>query len=242
MSKPFFYRFIFSFVIVFSMFNLVSIADTTDVQQDENIETVWMRGKVISKSFVNKVGKEFPDISEFYFRHFYKNYFIKMSESEQNVVLSEYYDDFARVNCEIREGLWDGDDPNAQSRVGEYLAIFHIEKIVPPQQITYTDANNNQYFIDSGFIKFRPVSKEDSSSGTYSGGEPEDIEIDMEDFMNIYFLVENAFINQQLHLIKRIKTSSIITIEFEDEELRAIIIDSREIQEIEGFLEKFFQQ
>ena len=50
---------------------------------------------------------------------------------------------------------------------------------------TYVDGNNNTYVITSSLIDYRPVSKEMSSSGEYSGGEPKKKVINQEQFDKI---------------------------------------------------------
>ncbi len=231
--------FIFLFVTSFLSSNAFCKKDTTIVPQDENIETLWMSGKIITKAFTNKIAKENPDVQEFYFRHFYSDYFIKLSESRLNEDLSSYIDSYVRINAEIKNGQWDSDNPNVQSRVGDYIVIHHIEKVKEPVKINFVDGNNNEYLIEPDRINYQAVTPQESSSGVYDGGDSTEIPIEKEDFMNAYFLAENAFVNQQLHLINRVKNSVIIKITFPDEVLRAIIIDSREIQELQGFLESF---
>ena len=58
-----------------------------------------------------------------------------------------------------------------------------------PKTYTYIDGNNNAYSIASTVVEYKPVSKENSSSGTYSGGEAKKITITTEQFLKIEGLI-----------------------------------------------------
>ena len=53
----------------------------------------------------------------------------------------------------------------------------------------YIDGNGNLYVISSTTIVYDPITPEESSTGTYSGGEPYNITIDLKQFNNL----ENKF-------------------------------------------------
>ena len=57
----------------------------------------------------------------------------------------------------------------------------------------YRDGSDNVYSISETEIKYRPVTKEESSSGTYSGGEPAHKAITLEDFKKVEALFTKAF-------------------------------------------------
>ncbi len=196
----------------------------------------WMCGKIVIESFVDKGGRQHPEMQEYYFIHFDKKYFIKLSESQFIGSLSDYKDTYVRIHATIKSGLWDTDDPNVQSRIGNYITINHVENVEAPEKIIFIDFNNNIYEVFANRIKYEPISQAESSSGIYSGGEPKTVTIDTDTFMNIFFLAEAAVNNRQLHLIKRIKTSSVIKLLYSDNEITSIIIDSPEIQELIRYL------
>ncbi len=57
-------------------------------------------------------------------------------------------------------------------------------------RITYTDQNNNRYHITETSFTYTPVTKKESSSGTYDGGEPVSKTITDSDFEKIHLLAE----------------------------------------------------
>ena len=55
---------------------------------------------------------------------------------------------------------------------------------------TYVDGNNNTYRLDrDGILTYHPISKQQSSSGFYSGGDPKAVDLAADDFA----LVVDAF-------------------------------------------------
>ena len=76
---------------------------------------------------------------------------------------------------------------------------------------TYKDGNNNLYFISENEISYKPISLKESSSGSYSGGQPKTIKISQEQFRVINALFEQAFNDKSSHLENRIMGSSILT-------------------------------
>jgi hypothetical protein len=88
-----------------------------------------LTGTIRKENFVNKVGKKVEGYYDYFFEIQGVKYFIKLKDSE--VLLTElikYIDKPVKLNYSIRQGLWDTDDPNVQSRVGIYLVIFSIEE------------------------------------------------------------------------------------------------------------------
>lgn len=84
-------------------------------------------GTVVTEAFVNKVGRENPKIIDLYFETGGKRYFIKFLDS--NVTRNEvarYVNKSLKVQGKVNYGLWDTNNPNDQSRVGEYIVIERI--------------------------------------------------------------------------------------------------------------------
>jgi hypothetical protein len=85
-------------------------------------------GKIVGQPFVNKVGQENAKIIDLYFETGGKKYFIKFLDS--NVSRNEmapYINKNLKVQGKVNYGLWDTNDPNHQSRVGEYIVIDRID-------------------------------------------------------------------------------------------------------------------
>lgn len=90
-----------------------------------------MKGKIISKTFVNKGGKEINTIQDLYFETNKDTYFIKFMDSEITYdEAKDLLDQSIEIEGEIREGMWDvpDNDPGyAQSRTGYYVVIFSVK-------------------------------------------------------------------------------------------------------------------
>ncbi len=56
----------------------------------------------------------------------------------------------------------------------------------------YSDGNSNTYHISETQINYEPVTKENSSSGTYSGGNPKTKSISQKDFEKINSLFKET--------------------------------------------------
>ena len=115
-------------------FALITVAGCT-VTRDVAVEmppvskvSVY-EGKVVGEPFISKVGQEDPRIIDLYFVTGGKKYFIKFLDSSvsRNEVLP-YVNKGLKVQGKVNYGLWDTNNPNEQSRVGEYLVIETIRK------------------------------------------------------------------------------------------------------------------
>jgi len=90
-----------------------------------------MKGKIISKTFINKGGKEISTIHDLYFETDKETYFIKFMAS--NISYEEaldLLDQPIEIEGELKDGLWDipDEDPAyAQSRGGIYLVIHNVK-------------------------------------------------------------------------------------------------------------------
>jgi len=110
-----------------------TLKDKTFVKQgtceiEEKDETPQLfEGRIITSAFKNKIGKELAGISDNMFRTKNESYFIKLSESKISIVdVERLMGEEISIEGEIRDGLWDTDDPNVQSRIGNYIVIFTI--------------------------------------------------------------------------------------------------------------------
>ena len=76
----------------------------------------------------------------------------------------------------------------------------------------YIDGSNNSYLVSENQLKYRPIQPENSSSGFYSGGEPQETSISIEDLKQIQEAF--AYAAQQLsdHQEKRVMGSGLIII------------------------------
>ena len=64
---------------------------------------------------------------------------------------------------------------------------------------TYVDGNNNVYTITPENINYEPVSKAESSSGEYDGGEPKTAKISTEQFAKIEGIISAILADKSSH-------------------------------------------
>jgi hypothetical protein len=91
------------------------------------LEIKTYEGKVKKVPFVNKAGRKIADVFNLFFETSGKKYFIKSSEGD--VIYSElknFINKPIKVKAHKTFGLWDTDDPNVQSRIGEYFCIIEV--------------------------------------------------------------------------------------------------------------------
>lgn len=121
--------FLFSLVLIPFISCTTGKNSNSDKQNMENTEkTFWTDGKIIKQNFVNKIGVENPDIYDLYLELNDTLYFIKSTEKSVTTKILENYID-KKTSCKIEKeyGLWDTDNPNVQSRVGNYVIIYEIK-------------------------------------------------------------------------------------------------------------------
>ena len=77
-----------------------------------------------------------------------------------------------------------------------FIALFLLVAFSINAQVNYiySDGNSNTYNISETHISYEPVTKENSSSGTYSGGEAKSKMLSQKDFDKINALFKEALI------------------------------------------------
>jgi hypothetical protein len=74
----------------------------------------------------------------------------------------------------------------------------------------YSDGNSNAYSVKETEIKYDPVSKEESSSGHYSGGEPKAVIISPHELNKLTALFEEIIADSSCHQPKRSMGSGLL--------------------------------
>lgn len=74
----------------------------------------------------------------------------------------------------------------------------------------YIDGKNNVWEISNGIVEYKPISKELSSSGEYSGGQPFQSKITSDQFLTIQAMLQKALSNPAIHLQNRLMGSGTI--------------------------------
>jgi hypothetical protein len=89
-------------------------------------DTTAVIAKVIRQPMVNKAGRVLEG-GEYYLVYDGDERFIKFTESSIDPSdLEPYLDKTIEFRLIEREGLWDTDNPNVQSRIGKYVAVLEI--------------------------------------------------------------------------------------------------------------------
>ncbi len=99
--------------------------------------------------------------------------------------------------------------------------------------ISYIDGNNNVWEIDYSAIHYKPVTKQESSSGLFSGGKNRNIVISPEQYSELQRLAQAALEDKTAQLDKRQMGSALLI--YEEGQL-ILGMDSKVKNSIEGFL------
>ena len=114
--------------------NNISETEAIDTMGDINLNTIkygkqTLEGMIVKEVFIDKRGREHPDIYDLFLKTDKNKYFIRLMNSKiRRKELMEYLDKKAVFKINVQSGLWDTDDPNVQSRVGDYCEIYEIEE------------------------------------------------------------------------------------------------------------------
>jgi hypothetical protein len=92
------------------------------------------------------------------------------------------------------------------------LLLVNLSCMKSDHHYVYADGSANRYIITHGTLEYDPVTPEESSTGTYSGGDPKTVSISAEQFDSINRLLDQAIANKAVHIEGRIKTSGAISI------------------------------
>jgi len=116
---------IFPILILFSLVSFKSIY--SQKQKFVYGEELILKGKIKEIPFVNKIGKEQPKFKELYFKFKGGQYFIKFTtQSVKKEEIKKYINKTIKIRGSLMKGFWDTDNPEVQSRVGEYIIIYEI--------------------------------------------------------------------------------------------------------------------
>lgn len=104
--------------------------------------------------------------------------------------------------------------------------------------LTYYDFSNNRYRVTKEKIHYLPMTPEQSSSGTYSGGEEKECGISMEIFAEIVEQVKAITENTSLHQEKRRMLTAMMVVDWGEESGRYIIRRSAEQKSLVALFKK----
>lgn len=122
-----------------------------------------------------------------------------------------------------------------------FLAAWPItvaaQNLTDAVKISYTDQNNNRYLADSGTLAYQPITAANSSSGTYSGGEPAEVAITEEVFMQLFQLSQELLQLTEHQAKARQMTTSMLHVNHNGRDEQAMLYPCDERNEFEALLE-----
>lgn len=120
-----------------------------------------------------------------------------------------------------------------------FLLFITFACMKPNRTFVFSDGNSNLYTLDGSVLTYNPVKPEESSSGTYSGGEEKTVTLAGADVDSLRLLFEQAMANVTHHQPNRLKGTGVLTIRQGGEEKQCILKrGSPELEAIESFLKK----
>ena len=104
----------------------VSISSKSKIA-DKAEKEIIVKATVLQIQGTNKAGRPLPGSGDFYLLYKNEEHFIKFSESK---IKPEQLNRYIGKKCEFRiierNGLWDTDNPEVQSRIGDYVSVLEI--------------------------------------------------------------------------------------------------------------------
>lgn len=114
------------------------------------------------------------------------------------------------------------------------------------QTLQFGDGSGNHYLITSSpegtTLVYSPVTPENSSSGTYSGGEPANVTLDAENSAALWSKVQELQTNKAIHAAARGMGTGAFTIAGSENSDRFIVKMGPELSAFVGFLEDLKKQ
>lgn len=111
-----------------------------------------------------------------------------------------------------------------------------------PTDYFYSDGNSNQYTLRGSTLTYTPVKPEESSSGTYSGGEPRTVALSRSQARALESLFEQAISHIDAHQPNRVKGTGVIIITRGGEERRCVLKkSSREMDQIHAMVSEYLK-
>ncbi len=118
------YLLLISMLLSVPAFAVDPIGTSIELPQDKQ---KVLKGTIEREQFVNKAGKPIKGVYDYAFKVKGKSYHINLHESSvTEAEMKQLIGEKIKVSASIKDGLWDTDDPNVQSRVGEYIVLHDV--------------------------------------------------------------------------------------------------------------------
>lgn len=103
----------------------------------------------------------------------------------------------------------------------------------------YADGSANVYKLTGTTLEYDPIRPEESSTGTYSGGNPKTVTLTNAQADSLRVLMDKGFANTSVQIPDRVKGSGLIRIGDGKDRKQCILVQGcAEIKTIEGALKK----
>ncbi|MDT0556093.1 hypothetical protein [Patiriisocius hiemis] len=118
------------------------------------------------------------------------------------------------------------------------IAIISCGIKTPQMDYSYTDQNNNSYYISETEIRYIPITPSESSSGVYSGGNKKNVSISKAQFSEISEKCDAIFNTPNLQTSQRRMMTSILRFSSSSESKKIILTPSEKRKELEHLLKE----
>ncbi len=111
------------------------------------------------------------------------------------------------------------------------------------QDYSYSDGSANTYKIAPGTLEYIPVKKENSSSGTYSGGTAKTVKLSDADYRSISALFEEGIAGKASQTDRRVMMSGVINRNIKNDKAKVILKPGARVKDqIEAKLLEFVKR
>lgn len=117
-----------------------------------------------------------------------------------------------------------------------------IQFNISMENIRYVDTNNNSYSVREGTLRYSPITPENSSSGTYSGGEPKSKTLTDEEMAGIQQKVQEIEDTPSLHLQQRQMLTAMLFVGEQDNRRKYILGRSEKRTALEQLLKEILAE
>lgn len=108
---------------------------------------------------------------------------------------------------------------------------------------TYSDGSGNTYVINRDKLEYKPVTRKESSSLVYSGGDPATVSLNENEFASLSEIMEKLLSYKEIHTQNRVMMSGLIIRESANGKAQAILRPgAREILMIETELNNLLKR
>ena len=102
----------------------------------------------------------------------------------------------------------------------------------------FIDMNNNTYYGKPDQLSYDPIQPHESSSGTYSGGEPQEVVLEQSHWTIVKILIQAIIDNESIHMEQRQMLTSRLQVTIDGQKQSWIIRRSEEQAAFNAYLKQ----